>query len=227
MSYAPSIAHARHAHDEVQVSILVRGGMREEANGVGNRGTAGDVCLKPAGFRHEDVFENTRIVCIDGHPSAFPFVPQRYAWHRLDGVVAAGVRVAERFLAGEEVEDDLTELLAALAHRPYRDRVVAKRAADLLEASWRRPVRLTEVGAELNLHPVYVARVFREQWGVAPREYVLRLRARAAADRIASTSRPLVDIALETGFSDQSHMTRAVSRFLGVTPASLRRLACA
>ena len=31
------------------------------------------------------------------------------------------------------------------------------------------------------------------------------------------------DVAMRAGFFDQSHMTRVVKRFLGVTPATLRR----
>jgi AraC-like DNA-binding protein len=35
---------------------------------------------------------------------------------------------------------------------------------------------------------------------------------------------PLADVALMAGFADQSHMTRALRRSTGTTPAGLRRL---
>lgn len=48
-------------------------------------------------------------------------------------------------------------------------------------------------------------------------------RLRAAADRLASTDLPLARIACETGFADQAHLTRALRRETGLTPAALRR----
>jgi transcriptional regulator GlxA family with amidase domain len=40
---------------------------------------------------------------------------------------------------------------------------------------------------------------------------------------LLDTERPVAEIALETGFSDQSHLTRVFRRALGETPAALRR----
>lgn len=54
-------------------------------------------------------------------------------------------------------------------------------------------------------------------------EYWLRLsRARLAACALPCPV-PLADIALEYGYSDQSHMTRDFTRWFGVTPAKLRQ----
>lgn len=218
MHYYRGQTYVRHAHDEVQVSVIVRGDMHEDAHGSLQRGRPGDVIVKPAGTMHADEFDQTRIVCIDFDRDAFEV--SGYEWHRLDDVSAAGFRFAYRFLAGADVSDEVHELLAALPARRFRDRLAARRAAELLEH-----LGVADAARELGLHPVYLTRIFTEQWGCTPRQYRQRLRVRAALHGIASTKRPLAEIAADAGFSDQSHMTRALSKAVGLTPAALRRVA--
>jgi transcriptional regulator GlxA family with amidase domain len=57
----------------------------------------------------------------------------------------------------------------------------------------------------------------------APLRYWLGLaRVRRAAREIVLTDAALADVALETGFADQAHMTREVKRWLGEAPSILR-----
>ncbi|HEX6158881.1 MAG TPA: AraC family transcriptional regulator [Thermoanaerobaculia bacterium] len=225
MRYDGGRVYARHAHDEVQVSVIVRGALREDAAGRMNRVSAGDVLVKPAGTMHADEYDETRIVCIDFAPDVLELPVGGYAWHRVDPAAAAGFRVARRFLGGGDVGEEIDELLAALPRKPLRDRAAATRAAAMLDDCFTAPLRIGAIAAELRLHPVYLTRIFSEQWGCTPREYLQRLRARAAVHRITSTARELAAIASETGFSDQSHMTRVIAKTTGLTPAALRRIA--
>jgi AraC family transcriptional regulator len=54
--------------------------------------------------------------------------------------------------------------------------------------------------------------------------YVLRLRIDAARKLLVHTDTPLASVALEAGFADQSHMTRAFQRNFGMTPRQVRLL---
>ena len=67
------------------------------------------------------------------------------------------------------------------------------------------------------------ARSFRASYDVRPSRFRLELRARNAWTRIVASDDPLSAIALETGFADQSHMTRAVGWFTGRSPSTWRR----
>ena len=57
---------------------------------------------------------------------------------------------------------------------------------------------------------------------MSPHAYLVRLRLEHAGELIRR-GRPLVDAALETGFSDQSHLTRLFKTHYGVTPGEFRR----
>jgi hypothetical protein len=140
MRYFRGQRHARHAHDQVQVSVIVCGEMREDAAARMHAVHAGDVVIKPASTLQADELDATRIVCIDFDPGAVELQLGGYAWHRVDRAASAGLRFALRFLRGADVTDDIDELLAALPQTQPRDRVKARRAAGLIDIA--RPLRI-------------------------------------------------------------------------------------
>ena len=79
-----------------------------------------------------------------------------------------------------------------------------------------RDVRLAGV------HPSHLAHTFRARLGTSVGEYVRRLRVEWAAERLGDSDAPISAIAIQAGFSDQSHLTREMVRRLGVSPARLR-----
>ncbi|MFN7106800.1 MAG: helix-turn-helix domain-containing protein [Brevundimonas sp.] len=76
----------------------------------------------------------------------------------------------------------------------------------------------------LDMHPIHVARLFRSAFGRSPAQMRREARAARAIDRIIRSPAALADIAVAEGFSDQAHMTRAVSEVSGWSPGGLRRL---
>jgi AraC family transcriptional regulator len=59
--------------------------------------------------------------------------------------------------------------------------------------------------------------------GQAPHRYVLDRRVERAKALLRDTETSVVDIALETGFSSQSHLSAWFTRLVGTTPAAYRR----
>jgi AraC family transcriptional regulator len=96
-------------------------------------------------------------------------------------------------------------------------------ARDFLEEHFSKTLTLGEIAAEIGVDADHLARVFRTQVGCTPGEYVRRLRVQFACRRITSSELPLVEIALEAGFSDQSHLTKVFKRVMGMTPTEFRK----
>ncbi len=67
-----------------------------------------------------------------------------------------------------------------------------------------------------------LVRQFGRRHGLPPIAWLLQLRLHRARERIAA-GWGLADTALSCGFSDQSHLTRQVTRHLRNTPGSRRR----
>jgi len=86
-------------------------------------------------------------------------------------------------------------------------------------------LRLTAIAQELGLNPVHVSRTFKRCRGYGIVGHFISVRLRRAANAIAE-GKPLADAALIAGFADQSHMTRTMKRFWGLTPRRLRSLDC-
>ncbi len=105
------------------------------------------------------------------------------------------------------------------ARPDWLDRVEA-----LLNDRVGEPMDIAGIAAEVDLHPVYMARVFRRHNGCSPGEYLRRIRVRRACRLLADTDRSLSTIAYNTGYADQSHFTRHFKRAMGVTPGEYRGL---
>lgn len=87
-----------------------------------------------------------------------------------------------------------------------------------------RPISLAELASLAGLSYSHFLRAFRETTGMPPHRYLLDLRVRKAERLAVGTDLPLKEIALQAGFSNQSHMTCCLRRILSTTPGELRRL---
>jgi AraC family transcriptional regulator len=96
-----------------------------------------------------------------------------------------------------------------------------RRVLDRLHDESQAP-RLCSIAAELDLHPVHVARVFRRHMGVTLSAYLKQLRLHRATRALLETQEPLAALAGDHGFADQSHLTRELHHRTGWTPHRLR-----
>jgi AraC-like DNA-binding protein len=77
------------------------------------------------------------------------------------------------------------------------------------------------------VHPAHLSRAFRRHEGRTPTALIQRRRVEHVWRRLCRPGAPsLADIALEAGFSDQSHCTRVFKRLVGIPPGALRRELC-
>lgn len=103
------------------------------------------------------------------------------------------------------------------------DREATEHIRHQLALNFDRPVRLDRLAEGLGWSTFRLCRTFRRECGTTVYRYLQRIRLRAALDTLLDTRRSLVEIALDTGFSHQSHFTEAFRREFGVPPGRLRR----
>jgi AraC-like DNA-binding protein len=125
------------------------------------------------------------------------------------------------------VEGLVLELLAEISraraepsctHPPrWLDRVL-----ELLRDRFSENVSLDEVAATAGVSADHLTRTFRRYHGCTIGEYIRRLRIEYACQRLLSSQDCLIKLALDAGFYDQSHFTKAFKRHMGVTPATFR-----
>jgi len=100
-------------------------------------------------------------------------------------------------------------------------RALADGARELLAAC--PDLSLSELARALAVSPYHLSRVFRAETGQTVARHRMRLRARAALERLAGGELDLARLAADLGFADQSHLCRVVRSEAGETPGALRR----
>ncbi len=83
-------------------------------------------------------------------------------------------------------------------------------------------VSLPELAAVSGLSPYHFLREFRKRYGLPPHTYQLQQRVNSAR-RLLASGQPIVHVAAEVGFADQSHFTRKFKAFVGATPRQYQR----
>ena len=97
-----------------------------------------------------------------------------------------------------------------------------KSIEEYIDLHLEKDLSVEELASHLGISPSYFARSFRSSVGLAPHAYVMRRRLLRAQELLASTDLPLIDIALATGFADQSHFCRRFHQMTGVPPRVFR-----
>lgn len=87
------------------------------------------------------------------------------------------------------------------------------------------PIDLTDLARRCGLSPTHFRRVFRKATGKAPLDYVNHVRLKMAAALLASTTRTILDIALDVGYPTLSTFYRNFRSATGLSPRAWRKAA--
>jgi AraC family transcriptional regulator len=98
-----------------------------------------------------------------------------------------------------------------------------RRATEFMTAHLSTSVRLSDLAEITGLSQSYFGRAFKASTGVTPHRWLLNARIARAQELLLEAELPLVQIALETGFSEQSHFTRVFRSVVGTSPAAWQR----
>lgn len=120
------------------------------------------------------------------------------------------------------MEGLLLELMAAIARQPGRKEqrkpVWLRRVETMIRDQFTGKLTMTKLADEAGVHPAHLARIFRHFHRMTVSEYVHRLRVQEACAMLRQPETSLAEVALLTGFADQSHFSRVFHRLTGLTP---------
>jgi AraC family transcriptional regulator len=127
-----------------------------------------------------------------------------------------------------ELEAGCLRLLASLA--PQADRTGRPppwlaRALELLQDRYRDALTVADIARAVGVHPIHLARTFHRHLDCGPAQLARLRRLERALQLLSRGGTTLAEVALSSGFADQSHFTRAFSAFFGVPPRRYRMLA--
>jgi AraC-like DNA-binding protein len=97
------------------------------------------------------------------------------------------------------------------------------RACEYVLAHYGDPIAVEDIAGRAHLSASQLQREFRRLFGMSLGEYLLRVRLIMARRKLEATAGAVGQIALECGFYDQSHFTRAFRAATGLSPLAYRR----
>jgi AraC family transcriptional regulator len=103
------------------------------------------------------------------------------------------------------------------------DELTFQRICDQILSTPAHELSLTTLATESGYSKRHFLRSFRAKTGRTPYQYVLDLRLEKARRLMLKPHLSLIDIALECGFANHAHFTRAFRQRLGVQPSQFRK----
>jgi AraC family transcriptional regulator len=98
-----------------------------------------------------------------------------------------------------------------------------QRAKDFICQNLTKDLSLTELAAVTGISPSHFRVLFKQSVGLPVHQYVIKCRVEYAVELLSKGRVKLSDVALSSGFADQSHMSRCMRRVIGLTPAEVKR----
>ena len=238
-------AYPRHSHEYYVVSMIERGRQSFTHNGIKHITLPGGIILinpgevhtgeaaDKTGFELRSIYPTTShmemaVLELTGRHQTLPFFKEvrtdsprtRNSILSLHRALSEGASVLEcesRFIW---TLAQLIKQYADISHTEQRmgkERRAIQQARSYIEEHFAMGVNLHELAQHVGLSPYYFLRVFRAEVGMPPYAYLESVRI-GHAQKLIESGRPLVEAAIESGFSSQSHMTNSFKKIIGATP---------
>lgn len=228
----------RHSHENACFCFVLEGSLTERYEHRERRPEGSTLIFHPADERHSEKFASrTRgfsIAILDSLLAGFeerPFQLAEPAEFRNGNPALLATRLYREFrrmddasalviegLGMELIGECIRSLCPAESGRPPW----LNRVHERLQDSFADDLSLRQLALLAGVHPVHLARTFRNHFGCSVGEYVRRLRVECASERLKATDLPLVDVAIESGFCTQSHFSTIFKQSTGMTPGEYR-----
>lgn len=228
--YASEAALPRHHHENPYLSLLLEGNYIEKGSKGDTIIAGGQSIFRPEDHEHANVFDARPGKCFNLELK-----------NNLSGTLGRKLKPQQtmifkqsfldlfllhyRFLKGHAA-DTLDMLSLEIVSSLFTHDQPSKYG----QAAWIRTItdRINDMpddqhlvdllAAEVNIHPVYLLRKFKEKTGLRLSEYITRVRLEKAANYIVAGRENLTGIGYSSGFYDQSHFSRSFKSYFGVSP---------
>ncbi|MEP6742322.1 MAG: AraC family transcriptional regulator [bacterium] len=245
--HASRVTHdyPRHMHEEYSIAAILQGTEFTTCRGTTHKARAGDLLLINAEEVHANKSIGSEYRLIKVRPKTLERVAQQLGASNFSSPFFAKLVVSDPYLyrrllrlhlkleqntSALEQESEFVSTMSLLLTRQNKNCRASQTAVkvgredsqvnlvrDYLKSHYAENVSLSQLTSLTNLSPFYLLRVFHNRAGLPPHEYQTQVRI-AHARKLIRNGTSLSQAALETGFFDQSHLTRNFKRIVGVTP---------
>lgn len=241
-----ALAGNRHAHDFCEVSYISEGCCLFECDGEIYRVKKGDVVVVHPGVRHVEknddrqpvqmVYFGVSNIQVSGYPSNRLLEPGKppildtrpYAAKMeslfADLLIESGNGIVGSYDYLQSLVVSILVMLMRINHISTipQEKSMADSIQDFLNKNYTSVVSLEDVAKHFFISKDYASHIFKEHTGSPLITYVIQKRMEKAEELLASTNKPIVEIALEMGYNDPNYFSFTFKKYHNMTPRQYR-----
>ena len=93
-----------------------------------------------------------------------------------------------------------------------------QQAVNYIQDNLAEDISLQVIATELNMSRYYFCRLFKKSTGITPHQYLIKSRIERAKELLSRKHQSIADVALQVGFTNQSHFTKHFKKLVGIAP---------
>lgn len=109
------------------------------------------------------------------------------------------------------------------AEKRYPARAYVEYAMDFIRNNYRSEVKIGEIAEYIGINRCYLARNFKKETDMTPKEYLINYRMERAALALTGSDTPISQVATSVGYPDQMAFSKAFKKKYGVGPQRYRK----
>ncbi|MFL0196854.1 AraC family transcriptional regulator [Clostridium sp. WILCCON 0269] len=228
-----------HFHNEISIGLVEKGGCKTEICGNTYDLTEKTILIIPPTSAHKCNPYNYkhwgfRMLYINKEWFETAFdnnIENNFSYMKLNEIMFNSIvslfSDIQNSIINMEIESKLLKYVSLLANRNNKDyprSIIGSLNSDkineikkYLDENYLNNIMLSDLAKVAGMSKYYLIRQFEKQHGLSPHKYITNLRINHAK-KLLKNNNDFADIALESGFYDQSHFTKYFKEYTGVTP---------
>ena len=222
-----------HAHAKPYLCLLAHGLYKEESN-TSSLISTGDVLYRAANYEHANRFSGQDSVCLNieiDNESDF-MIHNGLKLPLRESLQKSSLETYKLLYAVKNgVSKDLLNIYCYESMLVHVEGVESKgdllwinQVKEYINDNPLSPISLQELSHLLGLHPNYIVRKFKAITGMKLSDYLTKIRLEYSISNLILTQENLTNVALKSGFYDQSHFNRNFKKYLETTPKLFRKV---
>lgn len=233
--YHPYTNVPLHYHKNFYICYVLKGQYSEKYLKSKARCSQGDIVIHPGYLAHSNLFDDKGGICFNieltgSRQTEIQSLDNFKIFDNTSGLLKSTIqKIHIEYKTCDVFSPTIIEglLLEAIGYTARETSKTSssywlKKAKAIIEINNYSGISLSRIAAELNISPSHLAREFKRASGITIGEYIRNLKIKMAKEKLQNKNEDILNIALEFGFSDQSHFTKTFKKITGLTPSRYR-----
>src|SRR5262249_51769373 len=128
----------------------------------------------------------------------------------------------KEMLAADELAESFRRALIREEILPPHTSALVKQAVGFIQQNYGNPIALQEIADAIGVNRPYLGRIFQQELGLSPWQYLIRYRVLRAKELLRTTNDSITQIAARVGFDTATYFSHIFHREVGCSPRAFR-----